>query len=66
MSIISQESIDALKASREKAKNSSSYQNGYHIACEALMSAVAQLEQLKVLTDSFQMSVTITTEGDKK
>lgn len=58
--LITQESIDALKKGRQKAREASNYENGYHIACEALMSAIAQIEQLKVLTDTFDMSVTIT------
>ena len=61
-SIITQESIDYLKDRRKKAKEATQYNTGYHCAIEALSAAIAQLEQLKVLTEGFTISISAKSE----
>lgn len=62
MTIITQESIDYLKDRRDKAKKSGSYEAGYATLMEGISSAIAQLEQLKVLTNDFQISLSVKDE----
>lgn len=55
MAIVSQESIDQLKRLRDTAKNSSDYRSGYSIAQQGLAAAIAQLEQLNMITANFEV-----------
>ncbi|UYE98852.1 hypothetical protein XbC2_432 [Xanthomonas phage XbC2] len=55
MAIVSQESIDNLKRLRDSAKNSDNYRSGYSIAQQGLAAAIAQLEQIKMITSNFEV-----------
>ncbi|AFC21866.1 hypothetical protein GAP32_413 [Cronobacter phage vB_CsaM_GAP32] len=59
MAIVSNESLEYLKDRRRKAKETTQYDSGYRIAIEALSAAIAQLEQLKTITDGFEVSISI-------
>lgn len=55
MAIVSQESIDQLKRLRDTAKNCDNYRSGYSIAQQGLAAAIAQLEQIKMITSNFEV-----------
>ncbi len=55
MAIVSQESIDQIKRLRDAAKNSSDYRSAYGVAQQGLAAAIAQLEQLNMITANFEV-----------
>lgn len=57
MAIVTQTSIDNLKAIHERAKTRSDYQSAYHVAQQGLVAAIAQLEQLQVITENFEVVI---------
>ncbi|EBS4516508.1 hypothetical protein DQT32_03665 [Salmonella enterica subsp. enterica serovar Braenderup] len=57
MAIVTQASIDNLKAIHERAKTRGDYQSAYNVAQQGLVAAISQLEQLQVITENFEVVI---------
>ncbi len=65
MALVKQESIDALKKFKEDAQTEYYAANGLQQALEGLSAAIAQLEQLQVITQNFEVVIIPSSKQDR-
>lgn len=65
MAFVTKESIEALKKFKEDAQNEYYAANGLQKALEGLSAAIAQLEQLQVITQNFEVVIIPSSKQDR-
>lgn len=57
MAIVSNETVNHCHSLRRAAQDCGTYEKGYRLAMEGLNAAIAQLEQLQMVTQNFEVKV---------